>query len=109
VLAKHVPLLQMDLIERARVSNPVVITGDLHDSWVCDVKHDFNDPSSATIGSELIGTSISSDGDGVEINDEGAIALRENPHYASASATTGSGAARNGHPRTFLRRTAKEG
>jgi alkaline phosphatase D len=70
----------LDFIATARPSNPVVITGDLHDSWVCDVKHDFADPASPTIASELIGTSISSDGDGVEVSDEGAIALRENPH-----------------------------
>jgi alkaline phosphatase D len=36
--------------------------------------------SPPTIASELIGTSISSDGDGEEVSDEGAIALRENPH-----------------------------
>ncbi len=41
-------------------ANPVVITGDIHSSWVHDLKADFDDPGSATIGTELVGTSISS-------------------------------------------------
>ena len=41
-------------------SNPVVITGDVHSNWVSDLKADFRDESSATIGTELVGTSITS-------------------------------------------------
>jgi alkaline phosphatase D len=41
-------------------SNPVVITGDIHASFVHDLKADFDDPASATVGTELVGTSISS-------------------------------------------------
>jgi alkaline phosphatase D len=63
-----------------RTENAVAITGDLHDSWVADLKRDFTDPASPTVGTEFIGTSISSDGDGVEVTEEGAIALAENPH-----------------------------
>jgi len=66
--------------QRRHVANPVVLTGDLHDNWVGDVKADFADPASATIGTEFIGTSISSDGDGVPVSEEGAIALAENAH-----------------------------
>jgi alkaline phosphatase D len=41
-------------------SNPVVITGDIHSSWVHDLKADFDDPGSATLGTELVGTSVTS-------------------------------------------------
>ena len=41
-------------------SNPVVITGDVHSAWVSDLKADFRDEESATVGTEFIGTSITS-------------------------------------------------
>jgi alkaline phosphatase D len=41
-------------------SNPVVVTGDIHSSWVHDLKADFGDPKSAIVGTEFVGTSISS-------------------------------------------------
>ena len=43
-----------------RPSNPVVITGDVHSGWVADLKSDFRNPSSATLGTEFVGTSITS-------------------------------------------------
>lgn len=43
--------------------NPVVITGDAHQSFVYDLKSDFSDPNSKTVGTEFVGTSISSGGD----------------------------------------------
>jgi alkaline phosphatase D len=47
-------------LEAARVSNPVVISGDLHSFWVNDLKKDFDDPGSPTVATEFVGTSISS-------------------------------------------------
>jgi len=44
-------------------SNPVVLTGDIHNNRVFDLKEDFSDPSSRTVGTEFVGTSISSGGD----------------------------------------------
>jgi len=72
-----------------RTENAVAITGDLHDNWVADLKRDFTDPASPTIATEFIGTSISSDGDGVEVTEEGAIALAENPHVRFHNALRG--------------------
>jgi alkaline phosphatase D len=46
------------------VRNPVVLTGDVHQSWAADLKADYADPESATIGAELVCTSISTGGDG---------------------------------------------
>jgi alkaline phosphatase D len=44
--------------------NPVVLTGDVHRAWASDLKADYNNPSSATIGSELVTSSVTSSGDG---------------------------------------------
>ena len=46
-----------------RRPNPIVLTGDIHTHWVNDLKVDFDDPS-AEVGTEFVGTSISSGGDG---------------------------------------------
>jgi alkaline phosphatase D len=44
----------------------VVLTGDIHASFVMDLKRDVRDPSTPTVATEFIGTSISSAGDGAE-------------------------------------------
>lgn len=71
-----------DFIAAQRPSNPVVISGDLHDAWVAHLKQDFDDPDSETLASEFVGTSISSDGDGAESSEDGinAFANGRNPH-----------------------------
>ena len=67
--------------ELAEVGNAVVLTGDVHANYVVDVKADFDDPDSATVATELVGTSFTSGRDGVEQNNPGdAVQLRENPH-----------------------------
>jgi alkaline phosphatase D len=47
------------LAER-RPANPVVLAGDLHSTWVSDLKADFDEPGSPTVATEFVGTSISS-------------------------------------------------
>jgi alkaline phosphatase D len=46
-----------------QVRNPVVLSGDRHFTMISDLKKDFADPSSAVVGAEFVGTSISSGGD----------------------------------------------
>jgi alkaline phosphatase D len=60
--------------------NPVVITGDFHSNWVADLKANFDDPASATVGTELVGTSVTSGGDGADTTLFGRAALADNPH-----------------------------
>ncbi|WP_030443026.1 alkaline phosphatase D family protein [Actinoplanes subtropicus] len=55
--------LQRGWVERG-VRNPVVLTGDIHTAWANDLKLDYADPRSRTIGAELVCTSITSRGDG---------------------------------------------
>ncbi|GAB2486927.1 alkaline phosphatase D family protein [Nocardiopsis aegyptia] len=64
----------------AHAANPVVVTGDVHANYVCDVKADFDDPDSATVATELVGTSFTSGGDGLDQRPTDAVQLRENPH-----------------------------
>jgi len=52
------------ILERfATTKNPVVLSADSHVNFVYDLKRDFSDPTSATVGTELLVTSISSEGD----------------------------------------------
>jgi len=69
-----------DHVAAVGTPNPVVLTGDVHANYVCDVKADFDDPDSATVATELVGTSISTGGDGVDQNPSDAVRLSENPH-----------------------------
>ncbi len=60
--------------------NPVVLTGDVHNNWACDLKANYDDPASATFGSEFVGTSITSGGDGADTNPNQENVVAENPH-----------------------------
>ncbi len=51
--------------------NPVVITGDVHRNYAYNLKADFSDPDSETVGTEYICTSLSSFGDGSGITQYG--------------------------------------
>lgn len=70
----------LDFVEKRKPANLVVLTGDVHANWVADLKADFNKPESKTLGTEFVGTSISSGGDGTETNAGGKRALAENSH-----------------------------
>jgi alkaline phosphatase D len=52
----------MQHIAASKPSNPVAITGDIHSFWANDLKTDFADAASPVIGTELVGTSITSYG-----------------------------------------------
>jgi alkaline phosphatase D len=62
------------------VQNFVVLSGDIHQNWAAELKANFDDPGSATLGAEYVGTSISSDGDGSDTLPTTATTLAENPH-----------------------------
>ena len=47
-------------VHDSAVRNPVVIGGDIHSYWATDLKLDFDDPSSPTVATEFVGTSITS-------------------------------------------------
>ncbi|MBE2316853.1 alkaline phosphatase D family protein [Solirubrobacter sp. CPCC 204708] len=67
----------LDFIETREIDNPIVITGDVHQNWANDLLADFSNPQSKILGSEFVGTSISTTGDG---NDNvNTATMAENP------------------------------
>ena len=70
----------LEHLRTAKVANPVVLTGDTHSSWAGELKADFGDPASPTVGVEFIATSISSGGDGSDWREETPKVLAANPH-----------------------------
>ncbi|MEU6641612.1 alkaline phosphatase D family protein [Saccharomonospora sp. NPDC046836] len=66
--------------QRRGVRNLVVITGDRHQNYAWDLKDDYTDPGSATVGAEFVGTSITSGGDGADSTAETDRFLAANAH-----------------------------
>ena len=56
----------LDFLHDRRISNPIVLTGDIHSNFVNDLKLDFHDMNSPTVATEFVGTSLSSGGDGAD-------------------------------------------
>ncbi|MQA87482.1 MAG: alkaline phosphatase [Streptosporangiales bacterium] len=76
------------MVERD-VRNPVVLTGDVHRNLAADLKVNFDDPDSATVGVEFAGTSIASGGDGADMDQWGTDVLAANPHVKFHNAQRG--------------------
>lgn len=70
-------------LERHRVSNPVVLGGDLHATVVADI-HRTADPRSPIVASEFCGTSISSQGSERAAN-PARVAHNPHVHFADSS------------------------
>jgi alkaline phosphatase D len=62
------------------VDNLVVITGDRHQNYASDLLLDYDDESSPIVGSEFVGTSVTSGGDGADMTPQGETFLAANPH-----------------------------
>jgi len=71
----------LEAIAARKLSNPIVIGGDVHYHAVADLKTDFDDPASPVVASEFCGTSITSQPRAQRYLD----AMREaNPHISLA-------------------------
>jgi alkaline phosphatase D len=66
-----------DALLEHKVANPVVLGGDVHSFNVSELKRDFDDPASATVASEFVCTSITSQAWAQEKLNE---YLPDNPH-----------------------------
>jgi alkaline phosphatase D len=74
------PANRTRLIKRiydTKLSNPVVVGGDIHSFFANDLKLDFDDQNSPLVATEFVGTSISSYGPPYDVI---AKALPDNPH-----------------------------
>lgn len=59
--------------------NAVIITGDVHASWVGQLHQEAQNVKSPCVAAEFVGTSISSGGDGIETNERADAVLTANP------------------------------
>jgi alkaline phosphatase D len=71
----------LEFMTSRKISNPVVIGGDVHAFNVSELKRDFDDPASEVVASEFVGTSISSQGWKQERFE---LFLPDNPHMLFA-------------------------
>ena len=67
-------------IEEAKVGNLITLAGDIHNNWAGELKKNFLDEKSATLGVEFVGTSISTDGDGYDVNDNFRRRITKQPY-----------------------------
>lgn len=72
-----------------QVSNPVVLTGDIHTNWVNDLKIDFDNEKDPTIATEFVGTSTTSGGNGAEKRKDTDGVLADNPFVKFYNAERG--------------------
>ena len=68
----------MEFLAVRQPANPVVLTGDIHSNWVNDLKVDYREGTDV-VATEFVGTSVSSGGDGADVQDTTAALLAENP------------------------------
>lgn len=66
--------------EGAKLANLVVLSGDVHHNRAAELKADFDNPASKTVGVEFVATSISSNGDGNDQPKTVPDLMSANPH-----------------------------
>jgi alkaline phosphatase D len=76
----------LEFMRQRSLSNPIVLTGDVHVSWVAG---SLTPEGTPPLGAEFVGTSISSGGDGSEMTSEGEMMLEHNPNLAYYNALRG--------------------
>ena len=76
-------------LKETRAPNPIVLSGDVHVHYGADLKLDFTDPRSETIGVEFTNTAISAGGDGAEVAPVWEKLRPANPHIRFHSARRG--------------------
>jgi alkaline phosphatase D len=79
----------LQFMAERKALNPVVITGDIHSNWVNNLQVNCDDEKSPVVGTEFVGTSISSGGDGVQETKNTQGMLRENPFVKYFNAERG--------------------
>jgi alkaline phosphatase D len=69
----------VDLLAARAKANTIVLTGDVHSSWVGQLHTEPQDISSPCVAAEFVGTSISSGGDGFDTHERVERMLPANP------------------------------
>ena len=76
-------------LQETRAPNPIVLSGDIHVHYGADLKADYADPRSRVLGVELTNSSITSNGDGSDMNGDWSRVKPDNPHIKFHSARRG--------------------
>jgi alkaline phosphatase D len=76
-------------LKEAKTPNPLVLSGDVHLHYGADLKIDFANPASETIGAEFTNSSISSAGDGGDVAPNWEATRADNPHIKYHSGRRG--------------------
>jgi alkaline phosphatase D len=76
-------------LKETRAANPIVLSGDVHVHYGSDLKLDYENPRSETIGVELTNSAITSGGDGAEVSANWELIRADNPHIKYHSARRG--------------------
>jgi len=76
-------------LKEMKGTNPIVLSGDVHVHYGADLKIDFDDPRSATVGTEFTNTSLTSGGDGLDVATAWEKIRGDNPHIKYHSARRG--------------------
>ena len=76
-------------LQETNAPNPILLSGDVHMHYGADLKLDFADPRSATVGVEFTNTSITSGGDGSDVSANWEKMKPDNPHIKYHSARRG--------------------
>jgi alkaline phosphatase D len=76
-------------LQETKAPNPIVLSGDVHVHFGADLKLDFTDPRSATIGVELTNSSVTSGSDGNDVSAMWDAIKGDNPHIKYHSARRG--------------------
>ena len=76
-------------LNEVKTPNPIALSGDVHMHYGANLKMDFANPQSATVGVEFTNTSISSGGDGAAVAPTWDRIRGDNPHIVYHSARRG--------------------
>jgi alkaline phosphatase D len=67
-------------LQETKAPNPIVLSGDVHQHYGADLKADFTNPRSVTVGVEFTNSSVTTTGDGSEVGPAWESTKGDNPH-----------------------------
>jgi len=76
-------------LQETKAPNPIVLSGDVHMHFGADLKVDFTNPRSATVGVEFTNSSVTSIGDGFDVLPGWEQVKGDNPHIKYHSGRRG--------------------
>ena len=75
----HERMRLVEFLQQRQVSNPVVLTGDIHSNWVNELRVDDRREEAPVVATEFVATSLTSGGDGTDKPKNWADVVSNNP------------------------------